>query len=205
MARKDRTGNRKSREQRPPVKLPELGYYLVVTDTEATERCYFQGLHKELPKEVQKKLVIKVVETKTRAMIDKCLALTAYDAQYRIPWIVFDRDEVKGFDEIIREAESFGINVGWSNPCFEIWLYSYYGLMPTIMESWVCCSEFEKVFEKNTGQRYSKSDTVMYEKIFKTGDEEKALQIARQKYKQCVRDGLKKRTCGDCRCVFCML
>jgi len=103
MARKDRTGNRKSREQRPPVKIPELGYYLVVTDTEATERCYFQGLHKELPKEVQRKLVIKVVETKTRAMIDKCLAMTAYDAQYRIPWIVFDRDEVKDFDEIIRE------------------------------------------------------------------------------------------------------
>ena len=50
MARKDRTGNRKPREQRPPVKVPELGYYLVVTDTEATERCYFQGLHKELPK-----------------------------------------------------------------------------------------------------------------------------------------------------------
>lgn len=47
MARKDRTGNRKSREQRPPVKIPELGYYLVVTDTEATERCYFQGLHKD--------------------------------------------------------------------------------------------------------------------------------------------------------------
>ena len=53
MARKDRTGNRKPREQRPPIMIPELGYYLVVTDTEATERCYFQGLHKELPKEIQ--------------------------------------------------------------------------------------------------------------------------------------------------------
>lgn len=189
MARKDRTGNRKSREQRRSIKIPELGYYLVVTDTEATERCYFQGLHKVLPKEVQKKLVIKVVETKTRTMIDKCLEMTAYDAQYRLPWIVFDRDEVKDFDEIIREAESFGIKVGWSNPCFEIWMYSYYGTMPTIMESWVCCSEFEKVFERNTGQRYSKSDTAVYEKIFRTGDEEKALKIAKQKYEQCIREG----------------
>lgn len=189
MARKDRTGNRKPREQRPPVKVPELGYYLVVTDTEATERCYFQGLHKELPKEVQKKLVIKVVETKTRTMIDRCLAMTAYDAQYRIPWIVFDRDEVKDFDEIIKEAESFGIKVGWSNPCFEIWMHSYYGSMPAIMESWVCCSEFEKVFERNTGQRYSKSDMAMYEKIFRTGDEEKAIQIAKRKHGQCLRDG----------------
>ena len=70
MARKDRTGNRKTREQRQPLKIPELGYYLVITDTEATERCYFQGLYKELPKEIQNKLVIKVVETKTRTMIE---------------------------------------------------------------------------------------------------------------------------------------
>lgn len=148
MARKDRTGDRKPREQRQPVKIPELGYYLVVTDTEATERCYFQGLHKGLPKEIQKKLVIKVVETKTRAMIDKCLEMTAYDAQYRMPWIVFDRDEVEDFDEIIKEAEVLGIRTGWSNPCFEIWMHSYYGAMPAIMESRRCCNEFEKLFYK---------------------------------------------------------
>ena len=113
MARIDRTGNRKSREQRKQFKVPELGYYLIVTDTEATERCFFTGLHQALPEDVRNKLVIKVVETKTRAMIDKCLELTAYDAQYRIPWIVFDRDQVQGFDEIIKEAEDKGIQVGW--------------------------------------------------------------------------------------------
>lgn len=91
MAKKDRTGNRKTREQRRQFKVPELGYYLIVTDTEATERCFFTGLHQALSKEVRNKLVIKVVETKTRTMIDKCLELTAYDTQYRIPWIVFDR------------------------------------------------------------------------------------------------------------------
>ena len=40
MAKKDRTGNRKTREQRKQFKVPELGYYLIVTDTEATERCF---------------------------------------------------------------------------------------------------------------------------------------------------------------------
>jgi hypothetical protein len=39
MAKKDRTGNRKTRDQRKQFKVPELGYYLIVTDTEATERC----------------------------------------------------------------------------------------------------------------------------------------------------------------------
>ena len=48
MARKDRTGNRKTREQRAVRRIPEMGYYLVVTDTEATERCFFNGLHDSL-------------------------------------------------------------------------------------------------------------------------------------------------------------
>ena len=125
MARKDRTGNRKTREERMVRRIPELGYYLVITDTEATERNYFTGLHDSLPKKIQNKLVIKVVETKTQNMIQKCLDLTAYDAQYRIPWIVFDRDQVPNFDEIVSEAKSAGIQVGWSNPCFEIWMYAY--------------------------------------------------------------------------------
>ena len=52
MARKDRTGNRKTREQRAVRRIPEMGYYLVVTDTEATERCFFNGLHDSLPEDV---------------------------------------------------------------------------------------------------------------------------------------------------------
>lgn len=41
-------GNRKTREQRSKRRVPEMGYYLVVTDTEATERCFFDGLHDSL-------------------------------------------------------------------------------------------------------------------------------------------------------------
>lgn len=189
MAKKDRTGNRKTRDHRKQFKVPELGYYLIVTDTEATERCFFTGLHQALPEDVRNKLVIKVVETKTRTMIDKCLELTAYDAQYRIPWIVFDRDQVQGFDEIIKEAEDKGIQVGWFNPCFEIWMYAYFGSMPAIQDSRNCCSDFGRVYESKTGQKYSKADEQMYGKIYKVGDEEKAIQIAQQKLEQCKREG----------------
>jgi len=87
-----------------------MGYYLVVTDTEATERCYFTGLHDSLPDNVKKKLVIKVVETKTQNLIQKCLEMIAYEAQYRIPWIVFDRDQVHNFDDIISDAKKAGIS-----------------------------------------------------------------------------------------------
>lgn len=182
MAKENRTGNRKSREQRRVMKSPELGYYLVVTDTKGTERCFFTGLQQSIPEALRNKLVIRVVETKTRSMIDKCIELTAYDAQYRIPCIVFDRDQVQGFDEIVAEAEKKGIRVGWSNPCFEIWMFAYFGAMPSIQNSWTCCTDFAKKFEDKTGQKYSKADEKMYAKICKAGDEEKAIQIAQQKY-----------------------
>lgn len=200
MAKKDRTGNRKTRDQRKQFKIPELGYYLIVTDTEATERCFFTGLHQALPEDVKNKLVIKVEETKTRTMIDKCLELTAYDAQYRIPWIVFDRDHVQGFDEIIKEAEDKGIQVGWSNPCFEIWMYAYFGFMPAIQDSWTCCSDFGRVYETKTGQKYSKADMQMYGKIYKAGNEKKAIQIAQQKLEQCKREG-KTKPSKMCPCT----
>ena len=200
MAKKDRTGNRKIRKQRKPFKVPELGYYLIVTDTEATERCYFEGLHQALSEDVRNRLVIKVVETKTHTMIDKCLELTAYDAQYRIPWIVFDRDQVQKFDEIIAEAASKGIQVGWSNPCFEIWMFAYLGSMPSIQNSGTCCSEFGRVYENKTGHKYSKADEQMYGKICKGGDEEKAIQIAQQKLEQCIREG-KTKPSEMCPCT----
>ncbi|MCI6921259.1 MAG: RloB family protein [Lachnospiraceae bacterium] len=102
-------------------------------------------------------------------------------SHFGIAWIVFDRDQVQGFDEIIDEAERKGIQVGWSNPCFEIWMYAYFGSMPAISDSWTCCSEFGRVYEAKTGQKYSKADEQMYGKFCKVGDEEKALQIAQQK------------------------
>lgn len=189
MARSDRNGQRKTRAERTARKIPEMGYFLVVTDTEATERCYFNGLHKSLPEDVQNKLVIKVVETKTQDMIQKCLELTAYDAQYRKPWIVFDRDEVPDFDSIIKNAQKYGIKVGWSNPCFEIWMYAYFGKMPAIVESWKCCDKFSDVFQKQTGRVYSKSDKDLYRLLQESGNEAGALKLACQKLEQCIREG----------------
>lgn len=153
-----------------------------------------------MPKDVRNKLVIKVIETKIRTMIDKCMELMAYDAQYRIPWIVFDRDQVQGFDDIIAEAVNKGIQVGWSNPCFEIWMYAYFGSMPAIQDSWTCCSDFGRVYENKTGQKYSKADEQMYGKLSKAGDEEKAIQIAQYKLEQCIREG-KTKPSEMCPCT----
>ena len=189
MARKDRTGKRKSRNQRVATRVPDMGYYLIVTDTEATERCFFTGLQESLPDEIKGRLVIKVIETKTQNLIQKCTELMTYDPQYRIPWIVFDRDQVVDFDKIIKDARNKSINVGWSNPCFEIWMFSYFGRMPAIYESWTCCDKFGDLYKAKTGRDYSKANEDMYKTLCDYGNEEIALQISRQKYEQHRREG----------------
>ena len=44
-----RAGKRKDRNQRMGQRVPELGYYLIVTDTEETEKNYFEGLRDSIP------------------------------------------------------------------------------------------------------------------------------------------------------------
>jgi hypothetical protein len=79
-------------------------------------------------------------------------------------------------------------------------MYAYFGSMPAIQDSWTCCSEFGRVYENKTGQKYSKADEQTYGKICKAGDEVKAIQIARQKLEQCKREG-KTKPSEMCPCT----
>lgn len=184
-----RAGKRRDRNQRVGKRIPELGYYLIVTDTEETEKNYFEGLRDSIPAELKDRLVIKVEKAKTAELVRRAMELTDAESQYRIPWIVFDRDQVKDFDEIIRMAEKNSIYAGWSNPCFEIWMYAYFGEMPAIRESYICCDRFAERFEKVTVRKYLKKDRDIYRKLVQYGDEEKAIQTAKRCYKKCIENG----------------
>lgn len=187
-----RAGKRRDRNQQVGTRIPELGYYLIVTDTKETEKNYFEGLRDRIPIEQKDHLVIKVEKTKTVELVKRAMELADAESQYRIPWIVFDRDQVKDFDEMIRIAEKNNIHVGWSNPCFEIWMYAYFGEMPAIRESYNCCDRFAEKFEKVTKQKYLKKDRDIYRKLVQYGEEEKAIQIAKRCYKKCIEDGKEK-------------
>jgi hypothetical protein len=67
-------------------------------------------------------------------------------------------------------------------------MFAYFGNMPAIQESWTCCSRFGEIYKTKTGQEYSKADADMYKRLCESGDERKALQIATQKYEQCLRE-----------------
>lgn len=111
MAKSERNGNRKSRSsfQR---RTPDLGYYIVVTDTQETEANYLLGLRNSLPQKIQDRIVIKVETAATKDLVRMCLYHSNVDPQYRQPWIVFDRDQVKDFDQIIANARQNDIEVG---------------------------------------------------------------------------------------------
>lgn len=196
-----RAGKRRDRNKRVGARIPELGYYLIVTDTEETEKNYFEGLRDSIPAELKDRLVIKVEKARTVELVRKALEMTGQESQYRIPWIVFDRDQVKDFDEIIQTAEKNGVGAGWSNPCFEIWMYAYFGEMPAIRESYTCCDRFAEKFEKVTGQKYLKKDRGIYRKLVQYGDSENAVILAEQKWKKCIEDGkqLPSEMCPACK------
>ena len=181
MANLERNGSRKIRRQLFKQRIPKLGYYFIVTDTKETEQNYMFGLRNSIPPELQGKLVIKVVKTKTKNLVEEALNLASLNPRYGEIWIIFDRDQVQNFDEIISEAITKGINIGWTNPCIEEWFSAYFGAMPTYANSVSCCNGFEQIFERNAHQKYVKSDLAIYEKLNRFGNEEKAIRIATQK------------------------
>ena len=176
---KGRAGKKHDRSMRFASRTPLLAYYLIVTDTKKTEKNYFDGLKDSIPAEIRDRIVIHVEKAKTTySLIEKTQELLSSSVQQRIPWIVFDRDEVKNFDEIIERAICNEINVGWSNPCFEIWMFAYFGTMPNIIDSISCCRRFEERFEKVTGQKYQKSDKDIFRKLDQHGSFKKAYLLA---------------------------
>lgn len=191
MSRSDRNGKRKTREQLSK-RVPELGYYFIVTDTKETKQNYMYGLRSRITQSIQEKLVIKVVRSRTVDLVDKAISLAALNPQYSEVWIVFDRDQVKNFDNIISEALKRGMHVGWSNPCIEIWFHAYFGSMPMFQTSVSCCNGFEDCYEKKTEQKYLKSDMDIYRKLCLYGNEEKAIKIAIQRLKNQIKDGKDK-------------
>ena len=191
MAREDRTGKRKRRDS-ATRRVPDLGYYIVVTDAKATEENYLYGLRDSLPRELQGRMVIKVSRAKTDELVDSCKSQASLEPQYGEPWIVFDRDRVTRFDEIIQRARKEGIRVGWSNPCIEIWFDAYFGQMHGYQESKQCWNRFAETYERITGLEYDKSDKHIYEILNRFGDEENAISVAEKRLRANIESRIKK-------------
>ena len=156
-----------------------FGNYIIYTDTEETEKNYFDGLKRSLPSEMQRQIEILVRHAKTKDLVNACREEVALVPNYAKVLMVFDKDEVTNFDEMIVAAEKDNIQVGWSNPCFEIWMHAYFGSMPTFGNSKECTTAFSRLLKFKTGKEYEKNDKEIYSKLIQYGNETKAIQTAK--------------------------
>lgn len=182
MKRANRLTTKRSERKKVPLKA---GAYLIITDAEKTEKNYFEGIKASIPENLKNDLQIKIYSNKALSkIIDFAAEQRNKDERFRDIWLVFDRDEVKNFDKLIEEAKEAKMNIGWSNPCFEIWLMSYFQIPKNIDVSQKCCEIFEKIFKENTSKKYKKSEVKIYNILCENGDEDKAIERAREKYYQ---------------------
>ena len=182
MGKDDRRGARHDRHKKVFTRVPDLGYYIIVTDAEVTEINYLNGLRDSIPAEFRDRLVIKVRTAPLKDLLVKCLEMAAVEPQYRKLWIVLDRDMVKDFDKLIADAAKKDVYTGWSNPCIEVWFHAYFADMPINTESGKCIGAFGAIYHKMTGQEYSKTDVNIYKKLCRFGDEKGAIAIAKRRH-----------------------
>lgn len=161
----------------------ELGNYLIITDTQETEKNYFDGLRNSFKKEEQKKIRIKVKRAETTSIVADCMEAWESESNIAEPWIVFDKDRVPDFDKIISEAERKGIHVGWSNPCFETWMSMYFGDKNKYDDSQKCCREFSREYWNKLHREYKKDNRNIYDDLKSFGNEEEAIQRAENRRK----------------------
>lgn len=185
--RRPRDGSRKKRKiQFRPLKLK---HYLIVTDGEKTEKNYFEGLRNYLPEEARRKIRLKVIKAKNaNKLIEKCHEVQAQNEQFSETWLVFDRDRVPQFDQIIRQASADGIETAWSNACIEVWFSAYFGNPLSVIESTTCCKKFGDIYKKNTSHEYKKSNPDIYKMLYENGDEELAIRRSENRRKSKTKD-----------------
>ncbi len=103
---------------------------IVVCEGRLTEPLYFDALARHCRANIIVDLVLEggagvplSVVKKARQMMREARDEFSDRDQ---AWAVFDRDVHPGFIQAINEAESAGISVAYSNPCFELWVVLHY-------------------------------------------------------------------------------
>ncbi|RMF31689.1 MAG: RloB domain-containing protein [Bacteroidetes bacterium] len=103
--------------------LAERSVVLVACDGEKTEVDYFNSLRKE----ARGRLTLKIKPFKGGApkLFQEAIKWSDREHEWDEMWLVFDKDQVSDdeFDNTIQSIQSQAkCRVGWSNPCFELWL-----------------------------------------------------------------------------------
>lgn len=145
-------GKKKRREKR----LPEPSSYLIASEGQSTEVNYFNGFKKEINNKYSNSIESYEVEIKglgkeTLRVIEE---ITEYSRTlpilYENIWAVFDKDDFPkdDFDNAIHKADELGINVAWSNECFELWYLLHFSFLQSALHRDMISLKLDEEFKK---------------------------------------------------------
>ena len=106
---------------------------LIVTEGRKTEPLYFNSLVEYIHLHYADDTIFQPnidVQGRGRSTVNLVKEANQVRAQahkiYQQCWVVFDKDEYTDFNEAIALAKEYDINVAWSNPSFEYWLFLHF-------------------------------------------------------------------------------
>ena len=96
-------------------------------------------------------------------------------------WLVFDKDDFKDFNQVIKEATNAGFEVAWSNESFELWYLLHFRYQNTGLGRKECIKALEEVIRKHDPKfKYEKGNTDMYGILSESGDQSQAIKFAQK-------------------------
>jgi RloB-like protein len=126
-----RRGSRsRSLRRRPAFRNPKVKI-TAVCEGKLTEPQYIHAMARHCGALVAIELVVEKGAGVPLSVVDRAIEIwrsrskDSFERNDQV-WVVFDRDEHPKFIEAIAKAESVGISVAYSNPCFELWLVLHY-------------------------------------------------------------------------------
>lgn len=126
----NRGGRKKQRAE--STKSVRPGNYLIVTEGTETEVNYFENIGNIIETLFRNEIIVDKVSLEvkgtgrsTKVLVNEAIKKRSLKS-YSDVWVVFDKDNNTDFDEAITLARNEGLNVAWSNECFELWLLLHF-------------------------------------------------------------------------------
>jgi RloB-like protein len=115
--------------RRKPIRNPRAKI-IIVCEGKVTEPQYFYELARHYNSLISMNLIIREAAGVPLSILRKARELVRHPeddfGQNDQVWVVFDRDDHPEIARAINEAGEAGVSVGYSNPCFELWLVLHY-------------------------------------------------------------------------------
>jgi hypothetical protein len=123
----------------------------IYSEGTVTEPQYFHSIKREL-RLSQVDIKPHGTSRSTLSLVEYVLAERGSNSQDEF-WVVFDRDEHADFNKAVQLGETNGLNIAYSNECFELWFILHFNYL----ESALGRGAFPDMLTKLLGTKYLKN------------------------------------------------